>query len=737
MNRFVECLPRCRRLCRMLNNHRSIILYAPRHYGKRHVLDLLARTMEDKGATCVFLTSQGRRSTGRLDYGGVWDTIRPGLGGPRERVVDGPSFGQALSRLLEDRKDGGRLVFFVEGAARGIEQNHFEFVSQFKRIIQQNQGKRSDRFSVVVTDDYSLFYYNRSLMPVSDWTPFDEVHFGPLTPDEIRDALTGMARQSDGGPTDEQVQTLVPFIHRLTGGHLGLAIEVVAELEEENWQIPAHYEAGGQAVHFSGSPAMESISRCLGDDPAAYCQTAAEYLNPDVGERNNPRVQLLHQIGVLHRVYASMYQVHAGAIAALVKERLARLRQPVDRVGTLVGPNNARIFEPGTLDPHDDDLVVLHISDLHVSPGYYRFRLTVPGGAPHNPNVGSAVELLFEDLSAMGLEKRIDALVLTGDFVWSGGDPAEFSQALVVVEEIIERLGLKTKQVLVIAGNHDLAWNPTPLAPPHHNKPASRLNYENFYHLLKGKKVSGECEMITVVSRSGRVKLRIVGLDSNRVESEKAAGLGYVARETFQQAAKLLERDRVDGYDAVHSWMAVHHHVFPASSIQLEDAQQKRVSLIGNALEVQQYATRWGVEMILHGHEHQPSVTVARRWPVELGDEFAPLTVIGAGSFSVCREKLGPFSRNQYFVLYRRADDVIVRSRQTGETMESFIPHNDIILPQPGRQTAANSPPRQTAAPPADTPDLTAPKPAPAPHRTRAPASPSAARRRPNDKPRH
>src|SRR5262249_26296623 len=151
--------------------------------------------------------------------------------------------------------------------------------------------------------------------------------------------------------------------------------------------------------------------------------------------------------------------------------------------------------------------------------------------------------------------------------------------------------------------------------PAHHHKPASRQNYDTFVELLTKRKPNGECELLKITSRSGHRKLRVVGLDSNRVESEKLAGLGYVAPEAFEQAAALLEADPVEKFDQVYTWMAVHHHVFPATSIPLEDALDRRVSLICNALDIQHYAAKWQVELILHGHEHQPSVTLASRWP--------------------------------------------------------------------------------------------------------------------------
>jgi 3',5'-cyclic AMP phosphodiesterase CpdA len=281
----------------------------------------------------------------------------------------------------------------------------------------------------------------------------------------------------------------------------------------------------------------------------------------------------------------------------------------------------------------------------------------------------------------MGLDKRVDALVLSGDFSWWGGMD-EFLQARIVVEEIMVRLGLSHDKVLIIPGNHDITWDPTSpnLAPSHHGKAASRQNYDTFFELVMKRKPPPEADLLVIPSRSGTTKLRIIGLDSNRVEGKSAAGLGYISHEAFQAAANLLEADSVTGFKDVYTWVAVHHHVFPATAIRLEQAKAREVSLMGNTSELQEYAAQWHVEVILHGHEHQPSVTVSRRWPIGHGYDFTPLTVIGAGSFSVNRDLLGPLSRNHYYVLYRRKSDLVIRSRQNSESLLNFVPHNDIAF---------------------------------------------------------
>ena len=100
---------------------------------------------------------------------------------------------------------------------------------------------------------------------------------------------------------------------------------------------------------------------------------------------------------------------------------------------------------------------------------------------------------------------------------------------------------------------------------------------------------------------------------------------------------------------------------------------------MANAAEILTLATQWGVEMILHGHDHQPSITVAHRWPVEREGGLKPIISVGAGSCGA-RDHLGPIARNQYFIVYRRRDSIIIRSRCMDENGLKFARHDDVKL---------------------------------------------------------
>lgn len=171
-------------------------------------------------------------------------------------------------------------------------------------------------------------------------------------------------------------------------------------------------------------------------------------------------------------------------------------------------------------------------------------------------------------------------------------------------------------------------------------------------------------------------------MDSNYVEGQETSGIGFVSRESLEEADKLLLRyEEDDDKEAVAIWLIVHHHIFPITSIDLGDARQSRVSVMANAAEVFAKARRWRVEMILHGHEHQPALTLAQRWQGAWGEmDLRGVAVLGAGSCGANRERLGPIARNQYYVIIRRPSDFVIRSRIMGEQGVQFVPHNDFVL---------------------------------------------------------
>jgi 3',5'-cyclic AMP phosphodiesterase CpdA len=249
------------------------------------------------------------------------------------------------------------------------------------------------------------------------------------------------------------------------------------------------------------------------------------------------------------------------------------------------------------------------------------------------------------------------------------------------IKELLRLLGLDVNKLLLIPGNHDIGWDRRDPQPEGLNPDTTRLNYDNFLELVYGKEMPSPL-MMTLKSKSAKTELRIVGVESNLVESRDAAGIGYVLPSHLLDAArKYIEAPYRRKTGTVAAWLIVHHHLFPVTTPTIEEASKKEISVMANASEILTLAAWWGVEMILHGHEHRPSVTVAHRWPVEIGGGLlAPVVCVGAGSCGASQH-LGPNQRNQYNIILRRPNAVTVRSRWWSESLPQFVMHDDITLP--------------------------------------------------------
>jgi predicted phosphodiesterase len=99
-------------------------------------------------------------------------------------------------------------------------------------------------------------------------------------------------------------------------------------------------------------------------------------------------------------------------------------------------------YRPPDWEATGEPVRILHLSDLHMERG-------------HDPQ--TIVSPLVTDLRESLKIDRLHYLVISGD-VTESGKPEEFSQALILIMELIQRLGLKRERCIVVPGNHDINW---------------------------------------------------------------------------------------------------------------------------------------------------------------------------------------------------------------------------------------------------------------------------------------
>jgi predicted phosphodiesterase len=441
--------------------------------------------------------------------------------------------------------------------------------------------------------------------------------------------------------------------------------------------VPADYWTRTVPELLSTSATLQAIRRSLLEDAAGLSTRALEYEHSRLpGDENSPTLQALTSLGVLQFTSAVRARLCPGVIKELVTE-VARNVNTEPVLGTVLRESGRNLYVPSSLNIAEDDIVVVHISDVHVGEPYaYR----VPSDDAERYDGRSAARMLADDLKQCGVN-RVDALVVSGDFT-NTAELSEFLRARDVLSEITSSIGVPHDRLVLVAGNHDVKWNPPSTAKVNPTSGVSREEYATFRELMGRKRGDPLFEARILASASGKTAIRLITLDSNHVEGPIAGGIGYVTTQTLEDADRALGALVIpDTVEQVTTWLVVHHHVFPVTSASLLDAHARKVSVMANSATLLSFALQWQVELILHGHEHQPSITIARRWPIERGHALAPLCVAGAGSFACKLEYLGPFARNHYFIHVRRRDDILIRSRMTGDQGLGWVGHGDLCIP--------------------------------------------------------
>lgn len=637
-----------------------------------------------RNGACVVELSSRTEGASSISYGELWNEVRrqTAVKG-RQRVEDESDFVRAVLGVLAASQNRFRVV--LVGAERGNEMKHHELIGTFNLILGELARRDKSSLAVLAVDDYSLYYYLKTLKLKSDYGYFEKsLHLPLVAFGEIK-AILQFAFGSHY-PSGEVPRKLLDTICMETGGHLGLIADIIQYLSGLRHPIDAETAEADVVRRIRASHILELIGLALEEDAISLTQTAIEYREARTAEANTPRVHVLRSLGILVRSGpSSKLQLCGGAISFIVDERASATRD-TQRIGTMFHELGPRIFEEEYIEPSDDDFVIVHISDLHCGEEQHRFGLSYQGRAL-NQGEPLLADLVSADINALKLNGRIDLLMVSGD-VAEKGKAEEYDLAEAVLRDLCTKINLPVERMVVIPGNHDVDWTPGPAAVVDGLSGVTKHNYARFRRLL-GLAPARSFELKPVISRSGRKLLRVAAFDSNAIEGPRAPGIGYIEPEAFAEMNASLSVAAPADYDGIFTWFLVHHHVLPSTSIRLKDALAKKVSVLGNSSELQHYATKMKVDLVAHGHEHQPQVTVTRTWPVESGREFAPLVVLGAGS--VGSKDLGPFGRNQFYILHRRGDHVVIRSRCIGANGIGFVPHNDLLVPL-GRPAVSKAP---------------------------------------------
>jgi 3',5'-cyclic AMP phosphodiesterase CpdA len=267
--------------------------------------------------------------------------------------------------------------------------------------------------------------------------------------------------------------------------------------------------------------------------------------------------------------------------------------------------------------------MILHLSDIHF--GEYAF--------PFRESLG---QFPLEDILIADLNKsksRIGVLIVSGDLTTKADANLLFDNASTFLRTLTDKLHLPRENVIIIPGNHDIPLRKADFTNYSHES-AFKSFLKDFY-----EKNTEIIQLRRYQFPNGK-KLEILTMNSVRLRSPEQMQYGYVQWKLYDSL--LSSVSKVD--DETIRLAVLHHHLTPSVRVETIDADYPAaaVSLTRDAGEIIEGLQAYGFRVVLHGHQHVPSVTKIARGRLQddsstLAGLDEPLYVIGAGSAGTSR----------------------------------------------------------------------------------------------------
>jgi len=316
---------------------------------------------------------------------------------------------------------------------------------------------------------------------------------------------------------------------------------------------------------------------------------------------------------------------------------------------------------------HGRSNYVVQFSDLHFGP-HHNFPAQSDGIKK------SLAGQVIDDLRLAYNDQPPAAVILTGDLTWQG-TTEEFTGAATFIAALRSAFSLGLDQFVVVPGNHDIQWADTPDYDPNaavtRAPAAAEANYREFYRGVFGVEPSPDLAMARRLILRNYVPVDIVGLNSCRLEQKHFAGFGFVGSQQLVEAAQRMGWSEAHG--AKYRFVALHHHVVPIVPQEEISNVAQRYSLTLDAGELLYRALRSEVDLVCHGHMHQPaSLSVSR---VPWGNHFPharSVAIHAAGSVGVKTTHLGPVGKNAFTVYFFEPTSITMHLWKRGDNVEGF-----------------------------------------------------------------
>lgn len=271
------------------------------------------------------------------------------------------------------------------------------------------------------------------------------------------------------------------------------------------------------------------------------------------------------------------------------------------------------------------------------------------------------------------------AVILSGDFTWRG-EAEEFKWANEFIDHLQSVFKIHASRFVLCPGNHDIQWSPSgteydPAAPITAATAEAQANYRAFVNdAIQLSFPAGSLAVGRRFLMSNFVPIEIIALNSSQLEQEHFAGYGFVSRQQLTEAAETLGWTTTNK-GAQYRVIVLHHHLVPVVAVEAIQNADVRYSLTLDASELLYRALELGVDLILHGHMHQPFTAIhGRTGPPGLPfPSSRRLAIQAAGSAGVKVQHLpAGVGRNSYQIYEISPSAVTVRRRAISPHIDGF-----------------------------------------------------------------
>lgn len=314
---------------------------------------------------------------------------------------------------------------------------------------------------------------------------------------------------------------------------------------------------------------------------------------------------------------------------------------------------------------------ILQLSDVHFGVGHHGFSLK--DDQLHQKKLSTHI---IADLDRQYKDSAPAAVIISGDLTWQG-KAEEFEFVARFIQDLTSVYGLEAHRFVVVPGNHDMQWSDQEPDKYDLGSPVTRpqgeaeRNYRDFYKNVFGLSANEYLSMGRRYILGNYVPVDIVGMNSCRLEQKHFAGYGYVGLEQLNHAAEQMHWDSSQA-GAPRRVLVLHHHIIPVTP-QEELKYGNLYSLTLDAGQLTYRALDLGVDLIVHGHMHQPFAAAVSR--VLKGSAFSSRTmgVHGAGSAGVKRDLTGEIGKNTYSILeFDEKGNLHLKLRTSSDNFQGF-----------------------------------------------------------------